>query len=571
MSDTYMVALERALLGSCMVHPHGFAQVRGVGAPDFTDPRHAAVYAAGHDLAEAGRDSTAGLVLLELQRLDRLAEAGGLDYVSGLIASMSTLPAEVPALAAELAQLAARRRTAAALSALGPQLADPKRELGPTLEALRAALDEAAAAQPRDPFPRLGELADKLIAEFTQPEADPALPTGIGPLDEALRGGLRPSELVLLAAPPGMGKSALASQIALGAAAVAERHPDRFGEVVVASYEMSPEEVYRRMAAQVADVRDGYHPPAGWSQRDLPLAIAAVRRIAQLPLRVNKLPRTAEALRDALETQIAAHGKPALVIVDHIHLLTAPRTNSLLEALTHVSGALKSMAMELEVPVLALAQMSRDVRRREDHLPVLSDLRQSGSLEQDADAVLFLHLPSYYDDPARRAELETEPVPAELIVAKQRNGMTASVPVKWFARRTLFLVDPAWQPRHGASPVHVPSVIVPPSGSLEDRLVEIVRGRIAATGMRAERRAFFDALGVQPRKWQDWATARRVDALVAAGQLAAAQVGVGRTAPWEYWIPGEDPGLTATPSLRLVDGLASAASDGIDARDELFA
>ncbi len=573
MSDSYTVALERALLGSCMLHPHGFAHVHGVRTADFTDPRHAALYAAGHDLAEAGRDSTAGLVVLELERLDRLSEAGGLDYVGGLITGMSTLPAEVPALAAELAQLAARRRTAAALSALGPQLADPKRELGPTLEALRAALTEAAVAQPRDPFPLVGELADELIAEFMHPEADPALPTGIGPLDEALRGGLRPSQLVLLAAPPGMGKSALASQIALGAAAVAERHPDRFGEIVLASYEMSRHEIALRLVGQLADVRDGYHPPRGWTARDLPLGIDAVRRMAQLPLRVrDDLPRTVEALREGLQQHIASRGTPALVIADHVHLLTAPTASGQLEMLTHVTGALKALAMDLGVPVLALAQMNRNVARREDHVPVLSDLRASGSLEQDADIVLFLHRPSYYLEPSERAEAEADAVPAELIVAKHRGGTTASVPVQWLARRTLFLVDPAWQPRYGASPFHVPSLITPPSGGLEDRLLEIVRERVSATGRRAERRAFFDGLCVQPRKWQDWPMGQRVDGLVVAGRLAAAQAGVGRTAPWEYWIPGDDPGPTVSPSLHVIDGAVSTTETAdFDPRDELFA
>ena len=572
MPDDYTIALERALLGACMLQPRGFARAHGLRPADFTDPRHAAVYAAGQGLAKAGRDSDVGLVLLELQRLERLAAAGGSTYVAGMVASMSALPREAPALAAELAQLAARRRAAAALSALGTQLADPKRELGPTLEALRAALTEAAAAQPRDPFPRLGALAEELIAEFSHPEADPALPTGIGPLDEVLRGGLRPSQLVLLAAPPGMGKSALASQIAMGAAAVAEQHPDRFGQVALASYEMSRREVALRLTAQVADVREGYHPPRGWTSRDLPFAIDAVRRIARLPLRVrDDLPRTVEALRDALQQHIAVQGKPALVLVDHVHLLTAPNASGQLETLTHVTGALKALAMDLEVPVLALAQMNRDVARREDHVPVLSDLRASGSLEQDADVVLFLHRPSYYLEASKRTEAEVEAVPAEILVAKQRNGTTASIPVHWLARRTLFLVDPAWQPRYGASPVTVPSLITPPSSNVDDRLVEIVRERVAKTGRRAERRAFFDALGAQPRKWQEWPVGRRVDALVAAGQLAAAQVSVGRTAPWEYWIPGDDPGPTVSPSLHVIDGAAPTGSDAIDPCDQLFA
>ncbi len=332
-----------------------------------------------------------------------------------------------------------------------------------------------------------------------------------------------------------MGKSALGSQIALGAATIVEQHPDRFGAILMASYEMSGREVYLRMAAQVADVQDGYHPPRGWSARDLPRAVGAVRRIAALPIQVrDDLPRTVEALRDAVERHAAAHGRPALLVVDHVHLLTAPKTSSLLETLTHVSGALKSLAMQLEVPVLALAQMNRDVARREDHTPVLSDLRASGSLEQDGDVVLFLHRPSYFLEASKRAELEAGGAPTQLIVAKQRMGGTASVAVTWHATRTLFVPDRGWQPRYGAAPLHVPSPIAPPSGGLAERLLDIVRERVATTRTRATRSDLFAALGVAPRQWQDWLIGRAVDHLVADGRLAAAQVGAGQTARYEY-------------------------------------
>ena len=574
----YTATVERALLASCLLQERGFARTTTLVPDDFADPRHQVLFATALELAASGRDVHPGDLALELVRLDRLALAGGLPYVIGLVGEQCGNPRRLPEYVGQLAELSARRRAVAGLAAQQANLADPARPLAPTLDALRETIAAAARSRTDDEFAPLGDMAEALLAELRSPTVDPGLPTGIGPLDEALGGGLQPTQLVVVAGATGMGKTALGTQIALGAAAVAAQHPDRFGATLYFSYEMSQHELYLRMVAQVADVRDGYHPPRGWSGRDLPLAEAAVRAIAALPLVVrDDLAPTAEAIRASVERYALTHGTPGLVVVDHLHLLSAPRITNQVEALGHISTSLKSLAMAFKLPILALAQLNREAVRRDDHRPLLADLRASGAIEQNANVVLFVHRPSYYLDSETRREQEAAGAPAELIVAKNRSGPTATIAATWLGPRTLFVVDPAWQPRYGPSPTAVPSLITPPARppSLEERLIAIVADHLARTGQRATRAAFFGEFGVARKKWQDWGFGRVVDRLVDEGRLCAEQVGSGTSATYRYWLPGPTaPGHERPPELHgVADGEnAPAPGPGVDdgELDELF-
>ena len=567
----YTATIERALLASCLWDPRGMTRASVLSPDDFADFRHQTIFSVGQAVAPTGTEPDSIGILLELVRLGRLADAGGKDYVAGLAAERLADPARLPQFVAQVAELAARRRAVAGLAAAQRAFSDPARPLPATLDALRATITDVARSHGQDEFARLGEIADEVLDEFRHPADHPRLPTGIGPLDEALGGGLRPSQLVVVGGATGSGKTALATQTALGAAVAAAQHPERFGAVLYASYEMSRQELYARMAAQVADARDGYHPPRGWSARDLPRVEAAVRAIAPLPLLVrDDLAPTVEAVQGWVERYAAAHGGPGLLIVDHIHLLTAPRATNQLESLTHISRSLKALAMQLGVPVLALAQLNREPGHRDSHRPVLADLRASGSIEQDADIVVLVHRPSYYLEPQTRAELEQAGAPAEIELAKHRAGPTGMVTLTWLGPRTLYVVDPAWQPRYGPAPLDVRSIITPPSqpSGIEERLIAIVAEHVVASGQRATRATFFEAFGSAGRKWQDWPHGRVIDRLVAAARLCAAQVGSGRTAQYQYWLPDQDPAT----SPRLVDVTDSSRrpADDDGARDELF-
>ena len=562
MSDlSYTQTMERSLLASCLWAVGGFPRASSVAPRDFADPRHRVIFEVGLELARAGRDADAIAVVVELVRLGRVEEAGGAEYVGGLAADPLSKPRQVAEFAARVAELSARRRTAAALSAHAEAISDPARPLGASLDAVRQAVAAAGKLATEDEFPRIGSLADAVLTSFRHPADDAAAPTGLGPLDELLGGGLRRGQLVVVAGATGMGKTALATQIALTAAVASARYPERVGTAVLyASFEMTTGELLARMAAQVAPVRDGWHPPRGWSERDLPLIEAAVHAIEPLSLIVrDDLPPTAETIRGWVERYKVTQGSPALLVVDHLHLMSAPGITGQYETVTYLANELKHLAMDLDLPVLALAQLNRESFRRDDHRPGLADLRASGALEAAANVVVLAHRDAFYADPEKRATLEAAGAPAELLIPKNRSGATGTLKLTWHGPRTLWAVDPAWTPRYGRPSLGVPALIVPPPSPLDEQLFAIVSQHVVSHGRRATRATFSTAFGATVAAWEDWSTGRLVDRLVASGQLACAPAGPGGQV--EYWIPGHDP--------------AEGGSDGLDptaesAAEELF-
>src|SRR5690606_7254811 len=138
---------------------------------------------------------------------------------------------------------------------------------------------------------------------------------------------------------------------------------------------------------------------------------------------------------------IAQHGKPSLVVIDHIGLLDAPGIKERTVAVGKITRALKNLARRLEIPVIALCQVNRQVDQREDHRPMLSDLRESGTIEHDANIIVFTYRPSYYLKPAERQAIEEAGADAEIIIAKNRSGQVQSLDCfTWIGPRTLFMV-----------------------------------------------------------------------------------------------------------------------------------
>ncbi len=540
-TPSYTQLIERSLVSACLWDWSGFLRASTITAADFADPRHRELFQVGLALARAGRTGDPSGIVVELVRLGRLDEAGGAQYVAGLAADPLSHPPRVAECAAEIRELSTRRRTVGALTAQAEAIADPARSFATSLDAVRQAIAAAGSTASADEFPRIGSRADEVLASFRNPGDVVMVPTGLGPLDEVIGGGLRPSQLVVVAGATGMGKTALATQIALAAAATSARHPARVGAVLYVSYEMTADELLVRMAAQVAPVHDGWHPQRGWNERDLTLVEAAVRAIEPLPLIVrDDLAPTAEAIRGWVERYTLTHGSPGLLVVDHLHLMSAPGVTGQFETVTNLANELKHMAMDHSLPVLALAQLNRESARRDDHRPGLTDLRASGALEAAANIVVLAHRDAYYADPETRGALEAAGAPAELLVPKNRSGAPGTVKLTWHGPRTLWAVDPTWKPRHGAPSLEVPALIVPPPSPLDAQLLAAVARHVDSSGRRATRATFAAAFGATVPVWEDWSVGRLVDRLAAGGQLASAPGGP--NGQIEYWIPGHDPG-----------------------------
>lgn len=275
------------------------------------------------------------------------------------------------------------------------------------------------------------ELAERVrdiyeTARLRGPEASlPGLPTGLKDLDDAL-GGLRPKHLVVIGARPSMGKTALAIRIALHAAIELARN------VLMLSLEMPRDDMALRAAAIQAQVP---HWPIERGQLDDPGIDAVVRACGQLgDSGVRLVEASGMNIRDlrAMARRIHFASPLSLIVVDYLQLIQGQDDLRAREAsVAQISRGLKNLAMELDVPVVALSQLNRDLEKRQNKRPVLADLRESGAIEQDADEVLFLYRDSVYSDSARKDE-------AELEVAKNRNGSLKTLRFRWEGRTMRF-------------------------------------------------------------------------------------------------------------------------------------
>ena len=281
----------------------------------------------------------------------------------------------------------------------------------------------------------------------SQDALDLGTPTGIFALDDAIGGGIKPGQLVVLAGPTGGGKSALSTQIALYAAQWAAWNNK--GDVLYFSYEMNAPELTNRLIIQATpEIRDGFHAPAGWSERDRPFVEASRKKISELPMRINEkgsgdwISLKAE-IRD--NTQSFSDGRrPALVVVDHIGLIGSADSGSDQEILDRVVRGLKTIATDLKVPVLALAQFSRKANSKNpDNRPLLSDLRGSSAIVSDANIVLLLHTPYIYlHDIEERRRLVASGAPVTLFVAKNRSGAQTDIDLEWVGPHLTFRERP---------------------------------------------------------------------------------------------------------------------------------
>jgi len=251
--------------------------------------------------------------------------------------------------------------------------------------------------------------------------------TGFADLDQMTR-GLQPGDLVIVAARPSMGKTSLVLNIAEHAAL---KHGTTVGFF---SLEMSREQLFVRVLTSVARI-DAHRLMTGTiGQRDYDLLGSAVSQLTGAPLFIDDTPGVGVLEMRAKSRRLAAEHGLGLVIVDYLQLMTGRGRyeNRTLE-LAAISRGLKGLAKELGVPVVALSQLSRAPESRSDHRPLLSDLRESGALEQDADVVLMLFRPDMYPDAKPEEEGK-----AELIIAKQRNGPTGTVQLAFLKQFTRF-------------------------------------------------------------------------------------------------------------------------------------
>ena len=446
---------EQALLGALMLRTAGVDEVAELLQPDhFAEPSHGRIYAAIMALAEKGERPNPVTLKSYFQRDTQLAEIGGISYLAQLA---NCVVSTVNALDyAKLIRDMADRRAIieACMGAVGeaydPRWEAPAKQI---VEELEGTLTTIAADSSLGGGPEpLGKALDLAVASVEAVRKGDrralGLPTGLASLDHMI-GGLKPGLLYLGAGRPSMGKSVLGENIARRVASLATGPDVPAGRVVLFSLEMTREELAQRSLAAETEV-----PLDAILQGDVTnwqfekLAVAA-QSMKQIGLDVDDTPAlTASAIR-ARARRIKRKSGLRLVVVDHLHRMGKPGFNETAE-ITAITGALKDMAKELAVPVVLLAQLNRDLEKREDKRPVMSDLRQSGSIEQDADVIMFVFREQYYlerAEPGRRADESEDKFndrharwqsrceevwnTGEVIVAKQRMGKVGTVRLRF--------------------------------------------------------------------------------------------------------------------------------------------
>ena len=401
----------RVILGTCIRYPELIDTI-GVSPAAFGSPTHAALWSLMRAMRIEGAPIDEVTVPERVQR-EGPARYGGIVGVVEHTDHALPGPSSVAVYVRQLLGDATRRRVREALQAALERIErdDPAEVLSSVME-VAGTVDDGGSVT-------LGSLMDEALEEAANAGGEaPGIPTGLGPVD-VLIGGLEPGRLYVLAARPGMGKSAVAAQ-------VAEHIVTTGTSVLMHNLEMSGTQLALRAASRLCRidlgrVRRGALTPTQWDD-----AGEVIRALTASTAQLWVDTRSCLSI-DRLEASMRAHAARrgvGVVVVDYLQLIEPPKGMRREEAVALMSRRLKTVAKDIGVAVLLLAQLNRAVEAREDKMPRLSDLRESGAIEQDADVVLLLMRPAYYDG-AQDARL------LRVRVAKSRDGRTGDTALRW--------------------------------------------------------------------------------------------------------------------------------------------
>ena len=401
-----MISAENSLVGAILIDPRCLPAVSEiVGPEDLALEINQTIFRAALDLSRSGKT-------VDPVTIKKRAKLDADQYLLELMETTGTA-ANAELYAVEVRKSSMKRQLAAiAQNILEDNWGDPREMIGTVQR-------ELEAVEQRD---TLAELAgpDEAMAAFYdhRDQVDSGghgcVPTGLEPVDRILGGGMLNSGLYILAARPAMGKTALALQVI--------DHMAQYGPVLFVSLEMDLEQIEARRIGRVAGIPGNHLLMGHLTEQEYDKVAAAADRIRGLPVSVNKKP-------EATVTDIGHMARKVknlrCIVVDYLGKITPDsRKQGRYEYMTEISGDLKTLARKYKVPVLALAQLNRANTERSDKRPQLSDLRDTGAIEQDADGVIFLHREDYYQEKVDRDPWE--PSELDIIVEKNRHGRTGT-------------------------------------------------------------------------------------------------------------------------------------------------
>lgn len=423
---------EQAVIGGLMIKNTAWDNVADViRSTDFYRQDHALIFSAIDALARESKPFDVVTLSEHLQSLGQLEQAGGMVYL-GNLANETPSAANITAYASIVRDKSILRQ----LVDVGDEISASA--YNPEGEKVNELLDRAeskvfdiknASAQGSQHHVKVSELTmsalERINSLYESGDEISGVSTGFSKLDE-MTSGLQAGDLIILAARPSMGKTSLALNIAENVA-MNSRLP-----VAVFSMEMSGQSLATRMISSLGRVSQSNLLTGRLQDSDWPRVTSAVSLLAEAKIFIDDQPGLSPTDLRARARRVHAEHGLSLIVIDYLQLMKVVGAESRVNEISEISRSLKALARELEVPVIALSQLSRNVESRPDKRPMMSDLRESGAIEQDADLVCFIYRDEYYNENSEQKGV------AEVIIGKQRNGPTGTCRLAFLPEFTKF-------------------------------------------------------------------------------------------------------------------------------------
>lgn len=422
---------EASVLGSLLIDPEAVMQVASFLRPeDFYRESHGLIYSSILRLFERREPADVLTVSDELDRHNELETVGGRGYLASLMSRVPT-SAHVEHYARIVEATSIRRRlidAAGHIAQLGYQETEDVRTTIDAAERLLFQVSERKLGQDLRPLGRiLSDYFDQIEYLYEHQGEISGLPTGFADLDKLLS-GLQRSDLIIVAGRPGMGKSSLTLSLAQHMAI------ERKACVAIFTLEMAAEQLAQRMIAAETGIDSQRLRVGEIRDNEIEQIARAIGLLSDTAIYIDDTPAISTLELRTKARRLATERQLDLVIVDYMQLMrSGTRSENRVQEISYISRSLKALARELMVPVVAASQLSRAVEARQDKRPILSDLRESGSIEQDADIVMFIYRDEMYNEHTDKKHI------AEIIVAKHRNGPTGRIELAFLEEQAKFV------------------------------------------------------------------------------------------------------------------------------------
>ena len=425
---------EQSIIGGLMLDNQVWDKISTkVCEDDFYRTEHRILYRAIVELAKKNQPFDVVTLLDTLKSHHSLDDAGGEGYLFEL-ANNTPSVANVSAYADIVREKSVQRQLISVATDIADAAYNPgSRDVPELLDLAESKVFAIAEQTPSDGGPEsiksiLVRAVEKIDALYHSGDSITGLATGLSDLDE-LTSGLQPSDLVIVAGRPSMGKTTLVMNMAEHAAIKAGK------PVLVFSMEMPADSLAMRMMSSLGRIDQHRIRTGKLDDDDWPRVTSAVHMLSEAPLFIDDTAAMSPVeMRSRARRLVKEHGPLGLIVVDYLQLMKVPgfKAENRTAEISEISRSLKALAKELEVPVIALSQLNRSLEQRQDKRPVMSDLRESGAIEQDADLICFIYRDEVYNEDS------PDKGTAEIIIAKQRNGPIGRVRVAFLGKYTRF-------------------------------------------------------------------------------------------------------------------------------------